>query len=141
MDYSFIKLTDLPDEILLIIFKKLYNFEVLYSLIGINDRLNKIAVDSIFTRDLTLMRYISVDSICPLSNQILDRLCTQVLPNICHKINRLNLESSSIKRILLATNYPNLYGIGLYNINIKTAQYFFTGNIFKTVLSVNQFRI
>jgi hypothetical protein len=58
MDYSFIKLTDLPDEILMIIFKKLYNFEVLYSLIDINDRLNKIALDSIFTSDLTLIQYV-----------------------------------------------------------------------------------
>jgi hypothetical protein len=140
MDYSFIKLTDLPDEILMIIFKKLYNFEVLYSLIDINDRLNKIALDSIFTSDLTLMRYVSVDSICPLSNPILDRLCSQVLPHIHHKIKRLNLELTSIKRILRATNYPNLYGIGLYNINIKTAQSFFTGKILK-LLSINEFRI
>jgi hypothetical protein len=48
-----------------------------------------------------------------------------------HKIKWLNLESSSIERILLATNYPYLHGIGLYCINAETARYLFNGkNVF-----------
>ncbi len=40
--YSLIQLNDLPDEILLIIFKKLNNIELLYSLINVNKRVKKI---------------------------------------------------------------------------------------------------
>ncbi|CAF4381930.1 unnamed protein product, partial [Rotaria sp. Silwood2] len=41
---------------------------------------------------------------------MLDRFCLQILPEIHYKIKWLDLESSSMERILLATNYPNLYG-------------------------------
>ncbi|CAF3858185.1 unnamed protein product [Rotaria sp. Silwood1] len=129
MKSSFIHLNDLPDEILIYILKKLDNFEVLYSLIGVNDRLNKIANDSIFTNHLTLMKYLSNDSIYPLANSTLDRLCSKILPLIHNKIEWLNIESSSIKRILLVTNYPNLHGISLYNINMKKFLSIFTDKL------------
>ena len=35
-----------------------------------------------------------------------------------------------MERILRATNYPNLYGISLYNIQAETAIGLFTGKIF-----------
>jgi hypothetical protein len=129
MEYCFTQLNDLPDEILVIILKKLFNVEVLYSLIGVNHRLNRIAHDSIFTSHLTLMRYLSDDSIDPLSAPMLDRFRLEILPEIHDKIEWLNLESSSIERILLATHYPNLCGFGLYNINIEQAQSLFVGKI------------
>jgi hypothetical protein len=40
-----VKLTDISDERLLLILNKLTNIEVLYSLIGVNIRLDKIAND------------------------------------------------------------------------------------------------
>ncbi|CAF3598969.1 unnamed protein product [Rotaria sordida] len=115
------ELNDLPDEILMLILKKLFNTEVLYSLIDVNKRLNTIVRDPIFTSHLTLMRRFLDNSNYPLPDLILDRFCSQILPSICHKIKWLNLESSSMKRILHATNYPNLYGLGLYDIEIETA--------------------
>jgi hypothetical protein len=66
MKCAYIRLGDLPDSILLIIFKKLSNAELLYSLIGINKRLHKIVYDSIFTSGVTLTRYLSDDFIYPL---------------------------------------------------------------------------
>ncbi|CAF4961773.1 unnamed protein product [Rotaria sp. Silwood1] len=125
MKHSSVELNDLPDEILMIILKKLSNVQVLYSLIGVNKRLHAIVHDPIFTNCLTLMNYVSVDSTDPLSGPVLDQYCLQILPSIHHKIKWLNLESSSMKRILLATNYPNLYGLGLYDIEIETALSFF----------------
>ncbi|CAF2208551.1 unnamed protein product [Rotaria magnacalcarata] len=121
MKHSPVELNDLPDEILMIILKKLNNVQILYSLIGVNKRLNTIVHDPIFTSHLTLMRCFSDDSIDPLPDPILDRFCLQILHEIHHKIQWLNLESSSMKRILLATNYPNLFGLGLYDIEIETA--------------------
>ncbi|CAF4543650.1 unnamed protein product [Rotaria sp. Silwood2] len=94
---------------------------------GINTRLDQIIRDPIFTRRLTLLRWSPTDFIYSLDNTILDRFCLQIIPQICHKIKWLNLESSSIERVLLAADYPNLYGLSLHNVEDKTAI-----NIFKS---------
>ncbi|CAF1374487.1 unnamed protein product [Rotaria sordida] len=125
MKYSLIKLNDLSDEILIYILKKLENDQVLYSLIGVNKRLNTLIHDRIFTSHLRLMRYISDDSINLLSHTILDRFYSEILPSIDHKIQWLDLESSSMERIL-SRNYPNLYRLGLYNLEIESAKHLFT---------------
>jgi hypothetical protein len=129
MEHSFIQLDDLPDEILLIVLKNLDNVEVLYSLIDVNKRLNRIVNDSVFTKYLTLMTLFSNGLLYRFNNTILDRFCRQILPKIHHKIQFLNLESSSMERILLSTNYPNLYGLGLYDLATETAKDLFTGKI------------
>lgn len=130
MEYSIVQLIDLPDELLLMIFKNLNNVQSLYSLMGINTQLDKILSDSIFTKELTLFTYISNNQICPLVDMVLDRFCLEILPKIHHKINFLNLESLSLERILLATDYSNLYGLGLYNVDKETTERIFTGKIF-----------
>jgi hypothetical protein len=73
MAHSLVQLDDLPDEVLMIILKKLDNDQVLYSLMGINKRLNTFVHDSIFTSHLTLMERSVNDSISPLSERILRR--------------------------------------------------------------------
>ncbi|CAF4371440.1 unnamed protein product, partial [Rotaria magnacalcarata] len=67
------------------------------------------------------MKYFSDDSINPLSDTILDRFYSQILPAIRHQIQWLDVESSSMERILLSTNYANLYRLGLYNLEIERA--------------------
>ncbi|CAF4043986.1 unnamed protein product, partial [Rotaria sp. Silwood1] len=136
MEHSLVELNDLPDEILMIILKKLRNVQVLYSLIGVNKRLHAIVHDSIFTNRLTLMRWISYNSTYPLPDPVLDRFCLQILPKIHCNIKWLNLESSSMKRILLATNYPILYGLGLFDMDVETALSLFTGKPFSSILSI-----
>ncbi|CAF4698232.1 unnamed protein product, partial [Rotaria sp. Silwood2] len=119
MEYSSIQLNDLPDEILLIILKKLEKLDVLYSLIGDNKRLNKIAHDSMFTSNFILFYHLSYNYIYLLSDSMLDRFCLRILPEIHHKIKWLDIEASSIERILRSANYPNLFGLGIYNIETK----------------------
>ncbi|CAF2954961.1 unnamed protein product [Rotaria sp. Silwood2] len=121
MEYSCLQLNDLPDEILLIIFKKVNNVALLYSLFDVNKRLNKILHDPIFTSHLSLLNCHSSDCIYRLSGTILDRYCLQILPKIHHKLEWLNLESSSMTRILLCTDYPKLCGLGLYNLDRQKA--------------------
>jgi hypothetical protein len=130
MEHSCIQLNDLPDEILLTILKKLHNVEVLYSLIGVNKRFNTIVNDSIFTKYVTLMTP-SNGLLYRFTNSILDRFCLEILPKIHDKIEWLILESSSMQRILLATNYPILRGLTLYDLALKTARELFTGRISK----------
>ncbi|CAF3785409.1 unnamed protein product [Rotaria sp. Silwood1] len=120
----------------MIIFKKFDNATLLYSLLGVNKRLNKILHNSMFTNRLTLLRCtpihlivfksLSSHFIYPLVDGILDRFRTQILPEIHDKIEWLDLESSSMERILLATNYPNLSGLTLYNIQVERVMHLFS---------------
>ncbi|CAF1244129.1 unnamed protein product [Rotaria sp. Silwood1] len=121
MNCSSIQLNDLPNENLVLIFKNLNNINLLYSIIGVNKRFNEIAHDSMFTNCLTLFGYLTNGYIYPLPKLMLDRFCLQILPEIHHKINWLDLEPLTMKRILLSANYPNLTGLGLVNIEKQTA--------------------
>jgi hypothetical protein len=69
------------------------------------------------------------------------RFCLQILPEIHYQIKWFNLERSSMKRILRATNYPNLYGLGLFDIDGETALSLFTGKRFSSILSRRNGRI
>jgi hypothetical protein len=61
---------------------------------------------------------------------MLDRFCLRISLEIHDKIKWFNLESSSMKPILLNTNYPNLDGLGLYGIEVERAKHLFTSKIF-----------
>lgn len=136
MERSIIELVDLPDELLLIIFKKLNNVELLYSIMNTNSRLHRIALDSKFTKNLILFKRSSLGDIIPLIGSVLDRLCLVILPQIQNLIRSLQLESSSIERTLLTGDYSNLYELGLHNIDKNTADRFFTGKILRFYLVV-----
>ncbi|CAF3421382.1 unnamed protein product, partial [Rotaria sp. Silwood2] len=82
-----------------------------------------------FTNNLTLYWYESNDSIDRLTNSILDRFCWEILPKIDHKIKWLTLDSLLIKRVVRSGNYPNLYGLSIYNIDMETVSDLFIDNI------------
>lgn len=132
----FIQFNNLPVEILMIIFQNLTNVELLYSLFGVNQRLNQIIENSTFTSELTLSKSSTFVSIEHLFDQIIDRFCLEILPKIHYKIKRLNLESSSMKRIL-SISFPNLNELGIYIVENKAILSLFTGkfgftNVFKS---------
>jgi hypothetical protein len=122
-----IKIDTLPDETLIFILRKLSNIEVLHSFIGVNKRLNRIAHDSIFVNNLTLFERSLNGSIHPLPYSRLERFFVEILPSIHHRIQWLNLESTPMESILLATDYPSLHGLGLYGIDVEKALSLFTG--------------
>ncbi|CAF2141767.1 unnamed protein product [Rotaria magnacalcarata] len=139
MEYSCVGLNDLPDEILMIILKKLNNVEVLYSLLGFNQRLSKIVHDSIFTSRLSFVKWLSYDFIDVFScNTILNRFVLQILPEIHDKIKWLDLESSSMQHVLCAADYPNLHTLGLYNIDEESARCLFTNETLLCGILKNQ---
>ncbi|CAF4636847.1 unnamed protein product [Rotaria socialis] len=148
MKCSSIRLTDLPDEILMIIFKKLDNITLLYSLSGVNRNLNKLIYDFMFTNRLTLLHCVpirlikltslSINYFFPLPDLILNRFCLHILPEIHQKVKWLDLEQLSMERILCTTYYPNLSGIGLYNIDIERAINIFSDECFFTCTYKNQ---
>lgn len=112
MNFSLVQLIDLPDEILILIFKNLKNVDVLYSLMDVNTRLNEIIYDPIFTSEITLMK--SFDQASVQHDLLLDRFCSQIIPKIHHNIKYLQLESTSMERILLAVDYPNLSQLDIF---------------------------
>ncbi|CAF1425397.1 unnamed protein product, partial [Rotaria sordida] len=134
---SSIGLNDLPDEILMIIFKKLNNLDIFYSFHSVNQRLNEIINDPIFTSRLTFVKWSSDNFIDLLScNTILNRFCLQILPEIHNKIKWLDLESSSMKHVLRVAHYPNLDSLALYYIDEESIRCLFTDE----TLSSNTFK-
>lgn len=116
MEYSCIELSHFSDEILLHIFQNLNNIDVLYSFHGVNQRLNQIIHDRIFTSHLTFVKWSPHDVLDLLSSdKIRDRFCLQILPSIHENIQRLALDSSSLEHVLRVGSYPNLHTRSLYS--------------------------
>lgn len=130
MTNSSVQLIDLSDELLLIIFKKLSNVDLLYTLMGINKRLDRVLYDSIFTRRLTLIRRSSNSDIYPLRDEIVNRFCLEILPKIHRKIECLTVESLSMELIFLANDYSNLRQLVLVSIQYQQLERLFDGKIF-----------
>ncbi|CAF1483655.1 unnamed protein product [Adineta steineri] len=105
MNGKTVHLLDLPDEILLIILKKLGSVDVLYSLLNINKRLDQMA------RSIDNTKFLNFS----INNVQLNRFCCEILPQIYHNIVELILDIFSMERILLACEYPNLTIIVLTN--------------------------
>jgi hypothetical protein len=127
MEHVCLQLTDLPDELLMMIFKKLKKALALYSLMGINRRFDRILLDPTLVSRLTLMTCSSNGLIYPMRKKTIDRFCLYIMPKIHHKIEQLDLEALSMKRLLLATDYPNLRGLSLHNLVEETDGHIFTG--------------
>jgi hypothetical protein len=124
MSRSNVNLLDLPDEILLIILKKLNNIDVLYSLLNVNNaHLNSLAQEKIFSNTLN---FVSIDNVSSIDQHKLHRFCTNILPKIHHNVECFILEPVSMERILLAADYPNLTEPTLFNFNQEVALNYFT---------------
>src|SRR5690349_16653304 len=109
-----LNILDLPNEILLAIFKKLNMVDVLYSLVDVNERFNHLVLDPLYISkfDITTMAMKSFyDRTYSIDNQVLSRIRKKVLPRIHHQIKELTLEQHSMERILLTANYPQLYSL------------------------------
>ncbi|CAF4493158.1 unnamed protein product [Rotaria socialis] len=103
------------------------NVEILYSLFGVDERFDSILQDPIFTNHLNFLKWSSKKFLNIFSPDIIfDRFCLQILPAVREKIQWLRIDSSSMNQILHATHYPNLHGLGLFNIEEETIKSLFT---------------
>jgi hypothetical protein len=128
MNRSNVTIVDLPNEILLIILKKLDNMDVLHSLWDVDtQRLNMIVQQKTFTNTLNFVVTTLTDDILSIADSILDRFCNNILPKIDHNVKSLILESGSMERILLAADYPNLTDLKLFNFNDEIVSRYFIG--------------
>src|SRR5689334_17691363 len=111
---------DLPDEIIMLILNQLNNVDVLYSLMDVNARLDRILHDAMFTKKIVLAQT-TISSDKRLDEKILDRFCFEILPKIHHQIQWLSVDSSSMERIFLAADYPNLNQLDIFIINSENS--------------------
>jgi hypothetical protein len=132
MNYSNNKyILDLPDEILLIIFKKLNIIDVLYSLVDVDQRFDRLALNPLYIHDLDMTTIMTNNSTYnqtfSIDTQVLSRICQKILPRIDHQIHKLTVEECSMKLILLAANYPQLYSLSFINFHEEILYQYLTG--------------
>jgi hypothetical protein len=123
----FVNIDDLPDEILLNVFKRLHEFDVLYSLVGVNQKLDNVACDACFTRTVDLTTIPSNKGNDPITNAILDRFSMEILPRIRDKMECLIVEACFLQRVVRGSNYLNLRKLTLVNLKLKMASKIFNG--------------
>jgi len=127
MNNSIISIVHLPDEMLLTIFNKLNNIDVLYSFVGVNQKLDNIACDINFTRAIDLVTIASNKDADSRTNPILDRFYMHILPRIHENIECLTVQAFSLERVLQSSNYPNLRKFALINLKLTMASHIFQG--------------
>ncbi|CAF1313478.1 unnamed protein product [Rotaria sp. Silwood1] len=110
---------------LLTILMKLNNVDVLYSVIGVNKKLDQLARDITFTRSIDLVKILSNKKSKSKTKSILDRFCFDIIPRIQHNIESLTLDRLSIGRVLCIGNYLKLWKLTLVNLPLKMACHIF----------------
>lgn len=112
---NYINILDLPDEILRIIFNKLNTTEIFYSLVGVNQRFDRLALDSLYIPHLDFVIKRSNIHNSSVDVHILDKICENVLPRINDKVTKLIVDPFFMKRILNDVHYPQLHSLTFVN--------------------------
>jgi hypothetical protein len=101
---------DLPDEILLSIMNKLNNIDVLYSLVDVNQRFDRLTLHSLYFRHLDFL-VSSFHDVCEPQKyyQIINRICQNISPRFHHQMNELTLEHISMKHVLHTFNFSHIH--------------------------------
>jgi hypothetical protein len=122
-----INILDLPDEMLRAIFNKLNMVDMLYSLVDVNQRFDRLALDSLYVYhlDFSIEAFNNYNS--STYTYILDRICSKILPRINQKITELTVDPLSMKRILGAVDYSQLYSLSFVNFEPKILSRHLTG--------------
>ncbi|CAF1506546.1 unnamed protein product, partial [Rotaria sordida] len=94
--------------------------DVIYSLVDITQRFNQLVFDPFYIRNLNMTSMTMksfYDRIYSIDNQVLSRICENILPRISHQINELIVEQYSMERVLHTINYPQLYSLTLMDFS------------------------
>lgn len=119
MSLSNAPLMKLPDELLLIIFKRLKTIDILYSLFGLSIRLDRILRDPCFLNEINFIELNNYTS--TQLETMIDRFCLEILPNVSDLITCFKLQSTLLERVLLSSDYSNLSRLDIF---IPTVQPF-----------------
>ncbi|CAF4536716.1 unnamed protein product [Rotaria sp. Silwood2] len=90
-----------------------------YSLVDVNRRFDCLALDSLYIHDLNMTDAMTINSFyeltCSMDSQVTSKISQKILPRIHHQVYELTVEECSMKPILLAANYLQLYSLSLIN--------------------------
>jgi hypothetical protein len=132
-----LNILNIPDEIFFIIFKKLNMIDVLYSLVDVNQRFDRLALNSLYIHRLNMTDSTTINSFydqtCSMDSQIISKMCEKVLPRIHHQVHELTVEESSMKAILLAVNYPQLHSLSLINFQEEILYQYLIGIVLDSI--------
>jgi len=101
-----------------------------YSLVDINERFSQLVLDPLYIRnlDMTIMTMKSFfDRTFSINDQVLSRICENILPQIHDQVNKLTIEQHSMECILLTVNYPQLYSLSFVNFQEEILFQYLTG--------------
>jgi hypothetical protein len=121
---------DLPNELLQIIFNKLNMIDVLYSLVDVNERFDQLLFDPLYIHNLDMTIKPLSDDTSLIHDEILERICSKILPRIHCEVNQISVEPNSMKRILHSVNYPRLDTASLINFEEEILLHYITGMLF-----------
>jgi hypothetical protein len=110
--------------------------DILYSLMDINRRFERLALDPLHLHDLDLTDIITINSLnkkTSIDTRVLPSICQNILPRIHHQVHQLTVEKSSMKQVLRAATYPQLYSLSLLNFERKTLLRPLTGILLNSV--------
>ncbi|CAF4384302.1 unnamed protein product [Rotaria sp. Silwood2] len=102
--------------------------DVLYSLVDVNERLNRLVLDPLYIRNIDMTMKSLSDDTFSIPDQVLNRICKKVLPRIHHHVNELIVESISIEHILNVNFYPQLFSLSLVNFQEEILYQYLTDN-------------
>jgi hypothetical protein len=129
-----LNILDIPDELLFLIFRRLNTVDVLYSVVDVNRRFNRLVFDSLYVCDLNMTTITNINSLYDQSSvidpQVLSRICSRILPRIHDQVRKLTVEQYSMKEILLAGNYPRLCSLSLINFEEEILYEYLTSIVF-----------
>ena len=127
-----VNILDLPNEILLFILNKLKTIDVLYSLVDINKRFNRLIFNSLHIRNLDTTNMVMKSYFnrnFSMDKNVILRISEKILPRIFHQLNELIVEQNSLKHIL-TVNYPQLDSLSLVNFQKEILFQYLTGTLF-----------
>ncbi|CAF1421913.1 unnamed protein product [Rotaria sp. Silwood1] len=127
MEHEAVQLLDLPDEILLIIMKKLCSIDVLYSLLEVNKRLDKMARSLTHTKSLDFSSISSDHQFLSVHYPIINRFCNHILPQIHQNLEVLIVDQRWMEDILLTGQYSNIRMISIINCSPYTVYKYLAG--------------
>jgi hypothetical protein len=107
--------------------------DVLYSLVDVTQRFDQLVLDPFYIRNLNMTSMTMksfFDRIYSIDNQVLDRICKNILHRIYHQINELIVDQYSMERVLHTINYPQLYSLTLMDFPEEVLLNYLTGKLF-----------
>jgi hypothetical protein len=127
-----LNILDLPDEILLIIFNKLNGIDALYSLVDVNERFDRLVLNSLRIRTLDMTNMIIKSyyhRTFSLDNHFLSKISEKIWPRIRHQLKELIVEQNSVKHIILTDTYPQLDSLSFVDFDNEILFQYLTGRL------------